>query len=261
MKRIIAAIMVLVLAVPLSGCKEVPSFMPSYWDGLTKSGAREYIQNTLREKYGEEFEVISMGIRSGQYYRELVADCSPKSDENIVFQIEVNHFGESRTVKDDYIRNIVRKLIKRNIDDILSKYYETFAVEVNVMGLDPFYDLGIQSADEVSVKTFSESFSDDEKNEVAVWIILDKEEIENQEIINKALRETSKEYFSLNVYIDCFYANQEDIDVGNETAQSINTNRWRFLSNALSGNFPKIGFVYHSDGSGLVQVEPVKNEQ
>lgn len=59
MKRIIAAIMVLVSVLTLSGCKEVPGFMPTYWDGLTKRGAREFIQKALQEKYGEEFVVRS----------------------------------------------------------------------------------------------------------------------------------------------------------------------------------------------------------
>lgn len=70
--------------------------MPSYWDGLTKQGAREYIQDTLQEKYGEEFVVVSIGIRSGQYYRELVGTYSPKSDDSIAFEFEINHFSEER---------------------------------------------------------------------------------------------------------------------------------------------------------------------
>lgn len=53
MKRIIAAIMVLVSVLTLSGCKGGTN----YWDGLTKQGAKEYIQNALQEKYGEEFIV------------------------------------------------------------------------------------------------------------------------------------------------------------------------------------------------------------
>lgn len=201
MKRFFAAVMVLLSVVTLSGCKEVPSFMPGFWDGLTKHGAKEYIQDTLQEKYGEEFEVISMGIRSGQYYRELVGTCSPKSDENIAFNFEVNNFGGQRELYDDYIQNVVRKQLKQNIDEVLSTHYDNFASEVFVTPLTSWYDSGIHSVDEATIKAFSESFSDQKENETSVWIILLEEEkkygIDKLEIV---LHDMIPKVYSLNIY-------------------------------------------------------------
>ncbi|MBD5128385.1 MAG: hypothetical protein HDT43_00445 [Ruminococcaceae bacterium] len=250
MKRFLAAVMVLLSVVTLSGCKEVPSFMPSFWDGLTKAGAREYIQNALRDKYGEEFEVVSIGVRSGQYYRELVGTCSPKSDENIVFNYEVNNFGGERTVYDEYIRNVIRKQMKENIDNVLSKYYETFASEVNVMPLHPSFDSGIRSASEATVKAFSESFAQsDEKdtNKTGVWIVINKSESADIDKLNNAIQEMTLDFYSLYMCIDCFFGDQETINICNEKANDIKSNHFEVMNITYDSDFRRDGFVYYEE--------------
>lgn len=250
MKRFFAAVMVLLLVVTLSGCKEVPSFMPGFWDGLTKLGAEEYVQNTPQEKYGEEFVVTSMGIHSGQYYRELVGTCSPKSDENIAFEFEVNHFSENRTMKDNHIQNVVRKQLKQNIDEVLSTHYDNFASEVYVTPLTKWYDSGMSSASETTVKTFSETFAQNGKddkeefNKTSVWIILSNNEPADIDKLNSIIQEMTLDFYSLNVYIDCFFADQDTINLCNEKANSTDSSRWDVQVITRNGNFRWDRFIY-----------------
>lgn len=104
MKRITAIFLIFVFAaLSLSGCGVIRSFA-SYWDGMTKSQTIKYVQDTLEEKYGEEFIVNYIGTHSGEHYTEVVGRCSPKSDKTIAFDFEVNHFSEIRQLIDNYIQ-------------------------------------------------------------------------------------------------------------------------------------------------------------
>ena len=249
MKRIIAAIMVLVLAVTLSGCKEVPSFMPSYWDGLTKFGAKEYVQNALRDKYGEEFEVISMGIRSGQYYRELVGTCSPKSEEDIFFRIEANNFGGSRILHDGYVQSLVRQEMKSNIDSVLAKYCDKFAAEVDVRGLSDSYDSGICVAEDATVKKYSESLPD--SNETCIWIALNDVRGDINDVVNMIVTD----FYQTHAFIHFYYTND---DVINQCVEVINNDKSGdrlSIYNILYGHFPCDAFAYNGKENTLVQIE------
>lgn len=241
MKKIIAAILVLVFALAMSGCV--------YWDGLSKSEAREFVEKTLEEKYGEEFVVLSIGIRSGQYYKELVAECSPESDKDIVFRIEANHFSENRTLSDEYIRNIVRKQLKNNIESTLEKYYGEYAVEVNVLGLEPFYDSGINSSKGSVVEQFSDSFKkngDEELNKTNVWIVIDENEQDEIYKLKQALQEMTLYFYSLNIYIDCFFGDQETIKICKEKANSVTTNHFEVMNITYDSNFRRERFIYNN---------------
>ena len=242
MKRVIAAIMILVMALSMSGCKI------SYWDGLSKSEAQEFVEKTLEEKYGEEFIVLSMGIRSGQYYKELVAECSPESDKDIVFRIEANHFSENRSLCDEYIRNFVRKQLKNNIESILIKYYEEYAFEVNVLGLEPFYDSGIRTSKGSVVEQFSDSFKkgEEELNKTNVWIVIDKNEQDEIYKLKQALQEMTSYFYSLNIYFDCFFGDQETIKICKEKANSVTTNHYEVMNITYDSNFRRERFIYNN---------------
>lgn len=256
MKRFFAAVMVLLSVVTLSGCKEVPSFMPGFWNGLTEAGAREYIQSALQEKYGEEFEVLKMYLDGGTWNTsaDLLADCSPKSDENIVFAIQVLAFGEERVLRDTYIQSIVRQEMKKNIDSVLSKYYDFFAAEIEVSGLYDRFDSGIRSAKDATVKTYSEALPD--TNKTHIWIALNNKEIDTQEKVNNAVNEIVTDFYLTHAYINFYYANDEVINQCLEEIQNESADRWGSYI-ILQGHYPCSSFVY--DGKAkenkITQVE------
>lgn len=221
MKRIIAAIMVLVLAVTLSGCKEVPSFMPSFWDGLTKTGAREYIQGTLQEKYGEEFVVRKMYLKGGTWdtSADLFADCSPKFDENIVFAIQSLAIGNERVMRDTYIQSIVSIEMREVAENVLSKNFENYAVEVYVYGLASDYDSKIQSVDIATIDNFTNALPED--NLSVVWIAFDENEFDDDfDKVTKYVEEIVKDFGLSNCYIDCYFVSLDIVNQCNEKIMS-----------------------------------------
>ena len=247
MKKIIAGILVLVFALTMSGCV--------YWDGLSKSEAREFVEKTLEEKYGEEFVVKQMYLKAGSWdtASDLMADCSPKSDENIVFSTQTLAIGKERLMRDDYIQNVVRKQLKQNIDEVLSTYYDNFASEVYVTPLTNWYDSGIRSTNEDIVKKFSESFSNQEENRTSVWIILEKEEKKyGTDKLKGVLQDMIPGFYSLNIFIDCIFADEDTIKLCKEESKSINTNRWKVKQIVRNGNFPIEMFIIYNDERGLV---------
>lgn len=113
MKKVIAAIISLSLLLTLSGCK----FKIAYWNGMSKKQVHEGILNKLEEKYGEEFVILGdYPTVSGEYYGVV---CSPKSDDDLVFEVE---WWRGGSFYEAYIRSIVRREMKEIIDSVLSNY-------------------------------------------------------------------------------------------------------------------------------------------
>ena len=209
MKRFFAAVMVLLSVVTLSGCNVLPSLKLTFWDGLTRAEAREYVQSALQEKYGEEFDVLKMYLKGGSWNTsaDLLADCSPKSDENIVFEIQVLAIGESRVLRDTYIQSIVRQEMKNDTEAVLSKYFEEFAVEIDVSGLHDEFDSGIRSAKDATVKNYSEALPD--TNQTSIWIALNKDNIVFQEKINYIVEEITLNFYLTHALIHFYYVTDD----------------------------------------------------
>lgn len=237
MKRIIAAIMVLVSVMMLSGCRQVPSFMPSYWDGLTKRGTMEFIQDSLQEKYGEEFTILNTYYRNG----DILADCSPKNNADIIFEIQALAFGKERVLRDTYIQSIVRQEMKNDVDSVLSKYYDRFAVEVEVSGLFEEYDSGIRSAEKATVKNYSEALPN--SNKTHIWIALNEKEVGAQGKINDAVNEMVANFYLTLAHIHFYYTTDEVINQCIEKINNKSSDRWGAYI-ILQGHFPYDAFVY-----------------
>lgn len=249
MKKILAFILVLVSVITLSGCM----FVPKYWDGLTKKQAQEYVQSALQEKYGEEFKVLKTYLRGGTWNRssELMADCSPKADSDIIFEIESYRIGDNRILRDTYIQSIVRQEMMDQIYPVMIKYFDKFAVEVNVKGLLDEYDSGIRSAENATIKNYSEAIPD--SNKTHIWVVLNEKEMGSEKIDN-AVKEMVEDFYSTYAYIDFYYATDDTI---NQCIKEINdgTADRRWTSVIVEGRFPYDAFIYEgNDGGELFHV-------
>lgn len=237
MKRVIAAMMILVMALSMSGCKI------SYWDGLSKSEAKELVLNMLEEKYGEEFVVKNMYTPGGTGYNtpsDLRADCSPKYDENILFSAQIFPAGKKYTMDDTYIQSIVRQEIREIVEPVLEKHYNKFAFEIKVDGLNNQYDSGIRVAKEATIKNYSEAIP--ETNQTHIWIALNNNEIKFQDELYKMVEELTTDFCLINAIIDIYYAND---DVINECVNKINSSADRLkVYGILSGKFPCDTFIF-----------------
>ncbi len=196
-KKMIAASLALALALSMSGC---------YWNGKTYSQSKNILLDALEEKYGEEFKILSLRTGSGGGHLEtgpLLAYCSPKDNEDLVFEAKYVAYG---TLADTYIQSIVRKQMKEQIDTVLSEYFDNYAVEVYVWGLASAYDSGIVDADDASIVNFTEALP--ETNNTNVWIAIDKEEIDNpynmkttESMLDKAVKDFHYSNLGIEYYV------------------------------------------------------------
>ncbi len=253
MKRIIASIMIAVfVAVSFSGCKLINS-LTEYWDGMTKSETREYIEDTLKEKYNEEFTVLQTFIEGSSNY--LLADCSPISNNNIVFEIQAFPVGNSKIMRDTYIQSIVRSEVLNIINLVLSKYSLKYAVDVDVQGLYNEYESGIREAENATIKNYSESLPD--TNITDIWIALndDKKILRNN--LQFIVEEITAELYKTHALIHFYYVTDDIVQhCFDERQNSRPTDRLVFYR-ILYGHYPCDAFNYKGKDGILIQISSI----
>ncbi len=196
-KKIISVITALALVLSMSGC---------YWKGKTKYHSEQLILDALEERYGEEFFIRQMAVRSSRGGRPLAAYCSPKDDEEIIFEVE---YYEISGLRDTYIPMIVRREMKEKIDTVLAQYYEDFAVEVSVTNLVDGHESGLTNADEASIVTYSEATPED--SITSIFIAINEEEIHDYTEIETALIDCMKAFHYTRTNIKCYFVNTDVI--------------------------------------------------
>ena len=93
---------------------------------LNKTNAGD-IERLLQEKYGIEFQVISIGNRLASPSMDTVtAYCSPKNNNRVVFEAKMNVASE--LVSDDFIE----RYIDVQAEEQLEKFFQNFGMETTV---------------------------------------------------------------------------------------------------------------------------------
>ncbi len=78
------------------------------------------IEKLLREKYGAEFEVISVGNRLASSGMDTVtAFCRPIDDSRVVFEVKMN--DSHQIVSDSFVERVVEVQAEKELEDIFSK--------------------------------------------------------------------------------------------------------------------------------------------
>ncbi len=253
--RILSVITALALALSMSGC---------YWEGKTKWRSEQLLLNELEEKYNEEFIIRQIGVSSARSGGPLVAYCSPKDDKELVFETELYQFGENISLCDMYIQSIVRRDMKRQIDSVLSEYYDNFASEVYVSGLTPNYDSGIRNADTVTIKSFTEALPS--TNGSSIWIAISKNEIDDiydittfSDILNKAVDQFYYTTASIDFFVVSDLIVQNSINEIENNYDIINITTVLVDGKCISDNdyYVMHGFRYLGNSIGLDYVNTI----
>ncbi len=202
-KKILSAITALALVLSLSGC---------YWEGKTKWHSELIVLNELEERYNEEFVIRQIGVSSARSGRPIVAYCSPKDDEEIIFETAVYQFGDSGGyyLEDTYIPMIVRREMKEKIDTVLAKYYDDYAVEVKIASLATGHDSGITNAEEVSIATYMEVAN--KGGLTYIFIALNQKDFNDYSEIQNALVECAENLENTFAVIECYFADNKTIE-------------------------------------------------
>ena len=201
-KKLLLTITALAIVLSLSGC---------YWEGKTKWHSESIVLNELEERYNEEFIIRQIGVSSARSGRPIVAYCSPKDDEEIIFETAVYQFGSSGSyyLEDTYIPMIVRREMKEKIDTVLGKYYDDFAVEVEIDNLASGHASGITNADEASIITYSEAAPED--SGTSIFIALNEEDFDDYSEIQDVLVECVKDFHYTFARIECYFTSTDII--------------------------------------------------
>ncbi len=113
-KTCLFVMLILALVFSLSGCKKV----------YTKKDMIEYAEQTLEDKYGEEFQVRGdvFNVRGSSYS----ANVSPVNNPEIIFEVGYNATG-SKASLDYYIEALVasqyKELAEKELEELSCDYY------------------------------------------------------------------------------------------------------------------------------------------
>ncbi|MDE7251326.1 MAG: hypothetical protein K2O32_00065 [Acetatifactor sp.] len=112
-------------------------------------------KRVLREKYGEEFIVHDVYSKASHEY---FADCSPTSNEEIVFQAAVWKDG-SGVVYDEYVEGIVARELEKEMEEELQKYYDSFFVKVYLSGGYDARHAEVNSVQDITMEEYVKRFN------------------------------------------------------------------------------------------------------
>lgn len=199
LKRIIAMSLALALVLSMSGC---------YWKGNTKHQSEQLILDALEEKYNEKFFIREIAVRSSYPGRPLAAYCSPKDDEELIFEVQYQEYEyDDPELLDTYIQSIVRQEMYQKTNEVLSDHFVNYAVGIYIYGIPSYYNSGITDADLATIETYTEAIPDNNKS--IIWIALDKKQFTNAEYdITSILVDITDGFHLANVEIDCYYVDE-----------------------------------------------------
>ncbi|MBQ8790105.1 MAG: hypothetical protein IJZ51_02205 [Ruminiclostridium sp.] len=132
MKKTFTIILTLMLAIAIalstSGCTVITE--------IKKEDHKNRILSMLEEKYGEEFEVLTIDVvNSSGFSGGLISGrprykftCSPVANKEVIFNAAT--MENDTTMSDDYPHAVIKQLIKEEVETVISKYSDNYAVYV-----------------------------------------------------------------------------------------------------------------------------------
>lgn len=132
MKKTFTIILTLMLAIAIavstSGCMVITA--------IKKEDHKNRILSMLKEKYGEEFEVLTVDVvNSSGFSGGLISGrprykftCSPVANKEVIFNAAT--MENDTTMSDDYPHAVIKHLIKEEVEMAISKYSDNYAVYV-----------------------------------------------------------------------------------------------------------------------------------
>ena len=177
---LLSMIALLLFCLTLYGCSKN---LRNYF--YTEESLKRVAAKALKEKYDEEFEIYYAWPRAQTIF---YVTCSPKSDMDIVFEAEVYKDG-SGVRKDEYLQGVVSKQLSERIqaklqgvfgDDCYVKAH-FYADPPTIDELMETYEGEAPSYDYFKKLTVEEYYQLIEKPYLAIWIFVNKENLDGSE--------------------------------------------------------------------------------
>lgn len=238
-RKLLSLISALAIPLMLSGC-------------VNKKAEEKKLVKALEERYGEEFVVADSIIGSANWLNvgSLEAACYPKANKNLTFKasysISNNNLGD-----DNYIQAIVREEAYEEMEEILSKYYTDFYLDVRVS--QPMIEYAEReeyprfiNISDVSIASYEEKYG--EKMILSFRIAFNIDEINDYEEVSEIFEEYSKKFTNGRVNFFCYYMDSNAI---NECKKIEETDCWEnFYINSKKNEYGDgIEYVYRFEES------------
>ena len=177
---LLSVIVLLLFCLTLYGCSKN---LRNYF--YTEESLKRVAAKALKEKYDEEFEIYYAWTRDRTSF---YVTCSPKSDMDVVFEAEVYKDG-SGVHRDEYLQGVVSKQLSERIQDKLQGVFGNDCyVKAHFYGGLPTIDKlmetyeGEEVSDDYFKKiTVEEYYQLDETPYLALWIFVNKENLDGSE--------------------------------------------------------------------------------
>lgn len=173
------------------------------------------LAKALEEKYGEEFVVVDSIVTGGHpiYAGPLEAVCYPKKNKDLLF-IASYSISNQCLYDDEYVQAIVREEAYAEMEEILSRYYTDFFLDVQVY--QPPIDYGeiekyprFTNISDVSIKSYEEKYG--EKTKIHFDVITNIENFVDFNEIEDIFQEYTKNYHNASLVFDYYPASQDII--------------------------------------------------
>lgn len=200
------------------------------------------IAAALKEKYGEEFKVVSLKSSGGGGGSLTPAPnwtgyafCYPISDPEIWVEVWVtiptkrSMDNQATIYHDDYITSLLKRDLQNDLNTELGKYFDLFVAEpVKYHSMGIFYDNGIHSAADATPENISAAMQKEREDskaaedtwfgswyvpdkDVSVDIVLPESALKSEDKIRAAVLETAKHFEPLKIYFSCWFTDEETV--------------------------------------------------
>ena len=200
-RRVLRAVSLLATVFVLSGC-------------VNQKEEERNLAKALEEEYGEEFVVVDSIVTSANWLNAgpLEAVCYPKANRNLTFQAA---YSDGQIYYDEYVEAVVREEAYAEMQEILSKKYKDFLLDVNVF--QPMIEYSerenyprFTNISDVSIASYEEKYGD--KMILSFEIIFNVNEIESYEEVCKICEQYSQKFTNGCVNYFCYYMDSAAIN-------------------------------------------------
>lgn len=229
MKKLFTIIFTLMLAVAIaistSGCMVITA--------IKKEDHKNRILSMLKEKYGEEFEVLTIDVvNSSGFSGGLISGrprykftCSPVANKEVIFNAAT--MENDTTMSDDYPHAVIKQLIKEEVETVISKYSDNYAVYVYMSKPKHMHNdtktqeylesvVPFTKASDISIKSYNEKYL--QTYLASIDIVLCDEKYKSVEATQKILDDNFKSsLYEMTTYFDFYFTSKDKVDKIKET--------------------------------------------
>ena len=201
-RRVLRAVSLLAAVFVLSGC-------------VNQKEEERNLAKALEEEYGEKFVVVDAFVGSANWLNvgSLEAVCYPYGKENLTFKASYS-ITNKKLGDDSYVQAIVREEAYAEMEEILSKKYKDFLLDVNVF--QPMIEYSerenyprFTNIPDVSIASYVKKYEN--KMRLAFYIIFDKTEVKKYDEVREIFEKYSDKFDNAQVNFWCYYSDNNTI--------------------------------------------------